>query len=325
MTDDTTTSLLERLQIHRQNLSHVLQQAALVGGEQLAPLALANSIRQVRHEISVLKQKLRRLGHPVANHPDDEPFDPHKQRDFTLVHFLTVASQQFDSDPDHTLDWRPYFSGLETKRDYQTLAPSDWNTHLLPELRALEARINKATPVVRVCGLARLSAWFAFGYIFAQVARYTLEVDQNGQLWRSDAPKNSDFRLIATNDDGSGRGTALDGQGTTVAVGIGVNRSLDRQVQDYLEERTEPVAALLLLRTEHQYLDGAGDAVALAEQTKNQISAFVDHWRARRLLFFYAGPLSGACFIGHRMNAVCRQIQLMEHTNPGYTPSFLLE
>jgi hypothetical protein len=42
------------------------------------------------------------------------------------------------------------------------------------------------------------------------------------------------------------------------------------------------------------------------------------------VLLYYFGPLSGACFIGHQLNAVCREIQLMEDQQPGYVPSFLL-
>ena len=52
---------------------------------------------------------------------------------------------------------------------------------------------------------------------------------------------------------------------------------------------------------------------------------FVSRWKAKRLLLYYFGPLAGACFIGHRMNAVCREVQIMESQQPGYEPSFLLQ
>lgn len=72
-------------------------------------------------------------------------------------------------------------------------------------------------------------------------------------------------------------------------------------------------------------LRSAGDIVALARQAKHYMREFVKLWNAKRLLLFYFGPLSGACFIGHRLNAVCREIQIMEHQQPGYAPSFLLK
>ncbi|HZF11314.1 MAG TPA: hypothetical protein VFE33_21180 [Thermoanaerobaculia bacterium] len=52
--------------------------------------------------------------------------------------------------------------------------------------------------------------------------------------------------------------------------------------------------------------------------------AFAREHEARRLLFYYYGPLSGACFLGHQLNAVAREIQVMEDQQPGYAPSFLL-
>jgi hypothetical protein len=71
-------------------------------------------------------------------------------------------------------------------------------------------------------------------------------------------------------------------------------------------------------------LRSANDAVALASNFKILVRAFVKKWKARRLMLFYFGPLSGACFIGHQLNAICPEIQIMEDQQPGYAPSFLL-
>jgi hypothetical protein len=101
-------------------------------------------------------------------------------------------------EPDHIVDWRDYFIGDPSKKGHQLYDPLAWNSILLPELQALEAQINKETScrLVRGRGLARLSAWFAFGFTFSDVARYTIEVDQNGQLWRTDAHASPNFDLI---------------------------------------------------------------------------------------------------------------------------------
>jgi len=127
----------------------------------------------------------------------------------------------------------------------------------------------------------------------------------------------------------SPEGEILDGQGSTVAVGISITGSLEDDVRTYLTQRTEKVAALLLLRPNRELskdcLGKNGDVVALADGVKMAVRSFVKNWRATRLLLFYFGPLSGACFIGHRLNAVCREIQIMEDQQPGYAPSFLLK
>jgi SMODS-associated and fused to various effectors sensor domain len=100
----------------------------------------------------------------------------------------------------------------------------------------------------------------------------------------------------------------LDGEGSTVAVGISVTGSLDSDVRSFLAHREEKIAALLLIQPARglgrECLRNASDVVALADGVKKSIRAFVKKWNATRLLLFYFGPLSGACFIGHRLNAV---------------------
>lgn len=134
--------------------------------------------------------------------------------------------------------------------------------------------------------------------------------------------------MIVTSNNGSPEGEILDGQGATVAVGISVTSSLEDDVRSFLQERTEKVSALLLLRPERELgatcLQNAGDVSAFAQKAKEAIRSFVKKWQAKRLLLFYFGPLSGACFLGHKLNAVCQEIQIMEDQQPGYASSFLL-
>ncbi|HEX6290111.1 MAG TPA: SAVED domain-containing protein [Herpetosiphonaceae bacterium] len=247
------------------------------------------------------------------------------------VYLTTIKEQTFEIEPDYIIDWRDQFVGRPTKKGHALHDPAAWNAVLLPELEALEARINRETTcrLIRARGSARLSAWFAFGFTFSDVARYTIEVEQQGKLWRTDADKSANLRLTITSGDGAISGEVVDGEGATVAVGISVAGSLDADVHTSLGKRTDAVAALLLLRPDRELgetcLMSGGDAVALAVEVKRHLLAFVKHWSAHRLLLFYYGPLSGACFIGHRMNAVCEEIQIMERQQPGeYAPSFLL-
>lgn len=244
------------------------------------------------------------------------------------IYLTSIKAQVFDLRPDHILDWRDYFMGASSKKGHELVDAETWNSVLLRELQQLEATVNQETAcrLVRARGLARLSAWFAFGFTFSDVARYTVEVDQNGRLWRTDAAPAGDFELQTAS--ASPAGETLDGDGETVAVGISVTGALDEDVRAFLADRTETVASLLLLRPVRELgrdcLQTASDVTALADQAKETIRTFVKTWKARRLLLFYFGPLSGACFIGHRLNAVCREIQIMEDQQPGYAPSFLL-
>jgi hypothetical protein len=239
---------------------------------------------------------------------------------------MTIKEQKYDIAADYVLDWREHFVGSPQKRGHELKNPSGWNGLLLPELEGLESKINTETAcrLVRARGQSRLSAWIAFGHVFSEVNRYTIEVDQVGVHWRTDAEPSPDFNVKSNGPDGE----ALDSDGTTVAVGVSVTGDLASDIRQDLEGRKERVAALLLIRPERELgkdcLRCDGDAVALATSVKNVAATFVKRWRATRMWFYYYGPLSGATFIGHQLNAVCREIQIMENQQPGYAPSFLL-
>ena len=256
--------------------------------------------------------------HQLLLPPDEEPS--------VHVYLMTIKEQKYDIEPDYVLDWREHFVGPEQKRGHQLKDPTAWNGVLLPALEQMEAKINKETDcrLIRARGQARLAPWFALGHVFCEVNRYTIEVDQFGKHWRTDAEPSPDFALRSNAPDGE----KVDGDGTTVAVGISVTGDLTDDVRKDLEGRTERVAALLLVRPEREpsreCLRGAGDAVALATGVKKLIQPFVKRWGATKLLLYYFGPLSGATFIGHQLNAVCREILIMENQQPGYARSFLL-
>src|SRR5262249_52437734 len=158
----------------------------------------------------------------------------------------------------------------------------------------LEQRLNasSSTRLIRARGLARLSAWFAFGHTFSEVARYTIEVDQYGKHWRTDdAP--SDLAIVE-HDREAVDGAAAD----TVAGGISLTGAREDAVRPHWAKPRRPSAALFL-RPNRQLgpacLGSGGDVVAFAHATKERMRAFVKEHRARRLLVYYFGPLSGAC------------------------------
>jgi hypothetical protein len=236
----------------------------------------------------------------------------------------TVKKQRIDIRPGYIVDWRDRFEGPIYEKGHAVHSGVDWNRDLMPELRDIEIRVSEETGcrLVRARGLARLSAWFGFGRTFCESARYTIEVDQQGSLWRSDA-SSTDFALVRSNGDGE----AITGDRQTVAVGISVTSSLENAVRGYLSE-TKSASNLLFLEPNrplsHDCLGAAGDAVALSRQAKEAVKRFAARHRAKKTLLFYLGPLSGACFIRHVANALETEVHLMEFLNPGYMPSVLL-
>ncbi len=134
------------------------------------------------------------------------------------------------------------------------------------------------------------------------------------------------FRVIPVNGP---EGEIVKSGSTTVACGISVTGSLEVDVRHHIAEYGDcAVSALLLIRPDRDLgrgcLQTASDVVAFARGVKDLLRAFAKRRSAMRLLLYYFGPLSGACFIGHQLNAVCREVQIMEDQQPGYASTFLL-
>lgn len=240
------------------------------------------------------------------------------------VYLETIKKRRFDLTPDYLLDWRDHFSGSQYERGHTTLDASLWNEQMLPELQALEERVNqeRGARLIRARGLSRLSAWFAFGKVFSRVAGYEIEVQQGAALWRTDAAPAPDFTLVATRTP-TPRGTC-----TTLAVGLSITGLLSTDVERYLDATAFAGGVLLLEPSRGPARDvfrDAADVAAFAKAAKQMIREWVDRTGATEVLLFYFGPLSGACFLGHDLNALGARITVMEDQSPGYAPAFLFD
>lgn len=282
--------------------------------------ALAAGMQQVRDWItdSVVHIEDPRLEKAIQRfHLQDENPEP-----FAVVHLHTIVRRAFSDPADYTIDWVDLFEGEEVK-GHLPRNPQAWNNLMLPELRQLRNHIDaQAGPRrLRFRGQARLSAWIAAGAVFKEVAGFQLEAQQGPDLWRTDAPPAEDFILSEPNI------TEL-GEGSAVAIGISVTDDICKDVCRYLQTQAPEYGAVMFLTPNrplgrHCFRD-ARDVVAFADQAKRKMQRFVRDREATRLGLFYLGPLSGGLFLGHQLNAVAREIQIFEDTQPGYAPSFLL-
>jgi hypothetical protein len=247
-----------------------------------------------------------------------------KQPERTATVYLeTIKKRRFDLAPDYLLDWRDYFEGPRQERGHAVTDPALWSSRMLPELQELEEKVNtEINPrLIRARGLSRLSAWFAFGRVFSRVSGYEIEVQQGGALWRSDASPSPKFEIDTERTD------SITGSAKSLAVGISVTGSLDADVSRYLASHSFDGAVLLIRPktgpSRHVFHD-AGDVVAFAMNAKSAIRQCVDQTRASEILLFYFGPLCGACFLGHDLNALGANVTIMEDQSPGYAASFRL-
>jgi SMODS-associated and fused to various effectors sensor domain len=245
------------------------------------------------------------------------------------IHLITIQKRVFQLNPDYVLDWREYFEGIENKKGHKIRRQADWDETLMPQLLALEGQVSQhSSKLIRARGLARLSAWFGFGYVFSTVAGYVIEVEQSeDRRWRSDASP-SDFAMkVSTETELHSAGaTAL--AKVTVACGISVTGDLKEDVLRDLEQRSGVKASLFLEPNEGlgaNTFRTAEDVVAFVDSSKRMIREFVKRHQAQELLLYYFGPLSGACFLGQQLNAICSAIVVMEDQQPGYAPGFRLQ
>jgi len=251
---------------------------------------------------------------------------PSGQPPSALVVMNTITSPFLDIAPDYLLDWCSLFEGSPGRRGHQLGNPDGWNAVLLPHLREVEAQIKTRTAarLIRLRGAARLAPWIALGHAFPEVGGYVLEIDQRGARWRTDATPATSFQLAETPLSGLSLPT---GPSEVIAVGLSVTDRIEGDVAAFLA--TRPLAGHLRVFAPARgpsasALGSAGDATAFARQAQRVIRDAVRDAGANRALLFYCGPASGACFLGHWLNAVAREVVVMEHLQPGYAPTFVL-
>jgi hypothetical protein len=272
--------------------------------------------QQPEVDLNILQTKLR----------EKDLYLPPEGLPIATVYLTTIKSHRFDVPPDYHIDLQRFYAEKGAIKGHELLPGFDYNSHLLPEIVGMQKKVNTDTgaTLIRARGFARLSPWFAFGHTFSGVSGYTIEVNQNDALWRTDTQPNPGFTLLSTNGDGD----RFDCTSGNVAVGLSVTGSLEADVRAHIG-RHGNVDALLMMQPERgpgpACLSGAGDLAAMALQFKQLTRDFVKRNNAKRLFVYYFGPLSGACFIGHQLNAVCPGVQIMENLgNQEYLPAFLL-
>jgi len=233
----------------------------------------------------------------------------------------TIVREPID-DGDYELDWLDHFESDGLEHGHRVTDPGAWNDVMLPELYDVRRRMEQDTTEVRllrVRGRARLSAWFAIGWVFRDSTGWTIEVDQNGSPYRTDATDATDVTLEEISED-------LGGDAGTLAVAVSVTHDISGDVRNYLSASDQSAAQLLSVRTSlgtGRVIRSAGDLTRIAHLLRDRIRMVLGR-RPRRLLLFYSGPAAGAALIAAPLNAVVAgDIQVFEDQLDGYAPSFI--
>jgi CBASS immunity sensor of nucleotide second messenger signals len=304
---DEKTELLERIR-DRMALRHLKadDDSLRKGASQVRQWIIDKHVRITRADLDAAIDALGLRAAP------DEPS--------VVLYVHTVRKTPMETGAEYELDWRDAFEGPEREKGHRLLDSDDWNARLLPELEAIADRIASESParLLRVRGLARLSPWFAVGFTFRETAGWTIETDQYGARWRTDAAPRDEIPDVVPVSNRSGPRDAI-------AVAVGVTGDPTAHVLHYLDQAGDPAGRLLTVRTPRLGPDAVssdGELVRLARTLKSELQNLVP--RARRVLLFYWGPASAAVFIGHQLNAVASEIQLFEEQDGLYLPSFTL-
>jgi hypothetical protein len=233
--------------------------------------------------------------------------------------WVHTVVKESDTGAEYELDWRELFEGPPEERGHQLVDADGWNGRLLPELRAMAARIGRETEarLLRVRGKARLSAWFAVGYVFRQTSGWTIEADHYGSFWRTDSPASTMPLETAVAE--------LTGPSTAAAVAVSITGDATPAVVRHLTAAGDPVSRLIHVTVEHpgrEAIGSAGDLLAVANAVRTAVLALDP--RPEQVHLFYFGPASGAVFIGHALNGLAREVRLYEEDLGRYLPSITL-
>lgn len=131
-------------------------------------------------------------GGRLARSPVSAP--PASEADAPLVFLHNINPPPLEmQQADFVLDWSRHYDYTQSPRRVPTAKA--WEQELMPELKALPAKIGQRG-LIHLKTTASLAAGLAFGYVFREVGRYQLAVEQiTGQLttmWRTDEMKPAD-------------------------------------------------------------------------------------------------------------------------------------
>jgi hypothetical protein len=234
---------------------------------------------------------------------------------------LTLAVHAIDRQPAATpanveLDFTALFDGDNPFARRQLKDPDDWQRVVMPDL-ARAARTLEAYDVrrVHVGGSMRLPLWFAVGRELPDVRQWVLSLDQHGQEWRTSPAEEVTPRTLAS--------VAI-GQGSDLALAIGLTHDPTADIQAYLYDAGVPAATLLTLgpvgEPDHQSVPSGQWASGWARAVRDQARNVARECRATRMHLFIAAPQAIALMLGHHWN-LTPPTTIYEHQPPGYFPA----
>lgn len=248
----------------------------------------------------------------------------------TTIHMNSIVKMNYETSPDYLLDWTELFDGDAEPKSHRLINPGDWHSKIMVDITKVKEKVVRYTPqnLISIKGQARLSCWFAIGFTFPSVGGFTVEVKQRDVFWNSGVDySSSSIEALITTDDNTG--LLVNENGDTLAVGLSVTGDLANDVLKYISKEEREVKSVLFIEphsgTGDRIIKSNEDALKFVADVKVKLRTFTKHHDLQKLQIYYYGPLSVACFLGHNLNALCKEIQIMENDGNSYFRSIVLQ
>lgn len=248
-----------------------------------------------------------------------------KFRDEIKKSGLLVRMYHWENEPlevslphDILLDWSNFFE----RKTRKIPDSSVWEQKLLPELQETQKGIRKTNlkRLIKFEGSSCLSAGIAFGWAFPEVAQYVIELNQRGDIWRSDVNVSKKKSL-------SQKQVVMDEKASDLLVLFSISADVEPKVNKFIKDKNLKYKAKLIL----QLNDGLEthinnqSALAIAREAKTVIRDVSHKLDAGKIHLFFSGPLGLSIFFGQLLNAM-PDIQCYEgQIKGGYKQSCLLK
>ncbi|SRR6266568_1709432 len=222
----------------------------------------------------------------------DHSYVPH-------ICFRTFNYEPSTSSLDLDLDWAEFFKGKNQAPTEAEWRDADLLTALYDVKNVLSSKVVSRR--LHVFLKARLPAAFAFGFAFLDRTSFELELDdgnkENG-IWHTDAtPSNDILQLInvvrRTND----------GDSRVAVVELAIPRPIESSVGPNLTSFGLSYSHHVQIGTKDRIKDAA-QAVAVAQQIREELERLVDYERVSRIHVFALLPVNLAVMVGRLLNAL---------------------
>lgn len=195
----------------------------------------------------------------------------------------------------NALDWVDRFAGDDARTRRGLREPADWNSVLLPELKAICKRARDANRRVVVRGAMRLPTWFAVGTELTEVAGASPSAMQNGEIWSASDLTDSRPEVLLLDEQVVGLGSDL---AITIAISTDISPDVVKFLRDDPDVGTHLTLVLAPGPDRRSILSGA-DATTSAVAMRDAVRKVVRERGVTKIHLFLAMPGALALMLGH--------------------------